>query len=181
MGWNPFKSAEKAVKKVVNYVPAVAWTKELVKGAKKLLPDQSNPNIETDNLRSDDYLEVLLGLCEGPIVGLEKGEESFYIGDTPLKNLDDSKNFENYDLDVKLGDAIEDETVTLKMGGVATGTPYNREISTSEEDRVSENSWFATFTTSTADIDEIDVRIRIDALYSADDSLTKLCLCASIV
>lgn len=172
MGWNPFKSAEKAVKKTVNYVvnPFYGQAKDLYDTAKKyLLPDQSNPNIETDNLRSDDFLEVLLGLCEGPIVGLEKGEESFYIGDTPLKNLDGTKNFENYDLDVKLGDAIEDETVTLKMGGVATGTTYNREISTSEEDRISENSWFATFTTSTADIDEIDVRIRIDALYSADD------------
>lgn len=163
------KSLGKTVKKVTNYVPAVAWTKELVKGAKKLLPDQSNPNIETDNLRSDDYLEVLLGLCEGPIIGLEKGEESFFLGDTPLKNLDGSKNFENYTLEVKQGDASQDETITFDMGGVSNGQTYNREISTSEEDKTSENSWYAEFVTTNANIDEIDVRIKIDALYVLSD------------
>lgn len=177
MGWgNPFKSVGKAVKKVKNFAldytvnPFYAQGKALVKGAKNyLIPDQSNPNIDSDTLRSDDYLEVLLGLCEGPIVGLEKGEESFFLGDTALKNIDGSKNFENYDLEIKQGDASQDETVTLKMGGVANGQTYNREISTSEEDATSVNSWYAEFTTTTANIDEIDVRVRIDALYSADD------------
>jgi len=171
MGWgNPFKSAGKAVKKVVNYVPAVAWSKTLIKGAKNyLIPDQSNPNIDSDDLRSDDYLEVLLGICEGPIVGLEKGEQSFFLGDTALMNLDGTKNFENYDLEVKVGDASQDETVTLKMGGVSNGENFDRELTTSQEDATSENSWFTILTTRTANIDEIDVRIRIDALYYADD------------
>lgn len=178
MGWGkPFKSLGKSVKKVSNF--ALDWTvnpfyaqgKKLVKGAKNLLPDQSNPNIETDTLRSDDYLEVLLGLCEGPIVGLEKGEESFFLGDTPLKNPDESKNFENYELEIKNGDASEDETVTFKMGGVADGEVYNREIPISENDKTSQDDerWYANFTTKSGNIDEIDVRIRIDALYYADD------------
>lgn len=177
MGWgNPFKSAGKAVKKVTNF--ALEWTanplyaqgKALVKGAKNyLIPDQSNPNIDSDDLRSDDYLEVLLGICEGPIVGLEKGEQSFFLGDTALMNLDGTKNFENYDLEVKVGDASQDETVTLKMGGVSNGENFDRELTTSQEDATSENSWFTILTTRTANIDEIDVRIRIDALYYADD------------
>lgn len=164
-----FKSAGKIVKKVSNFVSPDALNIKLVKGVKKYVdPDTGESVANPDNLRSEDNLEVLIGLCEGPIVGLEKGEESFYIGDTALKNLDGSKNFEDYELEVKIGDESADETINLKQGGVANGHVLNRELTTSEDDATSANSWFVSLTTDTGEIDFIDVRIGISSLYNMD-------------
>ena len=39
----------------------------------------SYPTVISDNLVSGDWLEALIGLCEGPIEGLVDGSKSFYI------------------------------------------------------------------------------------------------------
>lgn len=116
-----------------------------------------------DNLRSEDKAEILLGLCEGPIVGLENGEKSFYIDGTPLRNSDNSKNFDDFSLEIKKGDASQDESIKFKQGGVGRGHSVNLEIkrNTGTESYVSR-------LTDSADIDYIDVRIGIQALYSND-------------
>ena len=112
-----------------------------------------------DNLRSEDNAELLLGLCEGPIVGLENGEKSFYIEDTPLRGSDNSKNFDDFELEIKKGDASQDETIKFKQGGVGKGHVVNLEIkkNTGTESYISRE-------TDSADIDYIDVRLGIDSL-----------------
>lgn len=40
------------------------------------------PTFTRDNLRSEDFVELMLAICEGPIEGLEDGEKSFIIGET---------------------------------------------------------------------------------------------------
>lgn len=80
------------------------------------------PTVLQDNLVSDDFLECVLGLSEGPIVGLEKGERSFYIDATPLKSQNGSKNFHQYELSITNGDASQNEEITMKLGAE---TPVN--------------------------------------------------------
>lgn len=124
----------------------------------------SSPSTTDDNLRSEDNAEILLGLCEGPIVGLENGEKSFYINDTPIRNEDNSKNFDNYTLDIKNGDASQNETIKFQQGGVANGHSVGLEI----KENTGSNS-FVSRNTNSANIDYIDVRIGIGALYGCDD------------
>lgn len=120
----------------------------------------SSPTVTSDNLRNEDNAELLLGLCEGPIIGLENGSKSFYINDTPLQNSDDSYNFTDVELEIKQGDASQDETIKFELGGASKGTSVGLEIK--------EKNAFISRVTSTANIDYIDVRIGISALYYAD-------------
>lgn len=123
----------------------------------------STPHQTSDNLRSEDTAELLLGLCEGPIVGLENGEKSFFIDGTPLRNSDNSKNFDDFSLEIKRGDASRDETIKFKQGGVGRGHQVNLEI----KKNTGSESYISRLTDS-ADIDYIDVRLGIQTLYESD-------------
>ena len=48
----------------------------------------ATPTITNDNLFSKDKVELLLGVGEGPILGLEDGLKSFFAGDVPLNDKD---------------------------------------------------------------------------------------------
>lgn len=124
-----------------------------------------SPTTTDDNLRSEDNAELLIGLCEGPIVGLENGNKSFYINDTPLLSEDGvTKNFGDFTLDIKVGDASQDETIKFAQGGVANAHAVNLEI----KENSGSNSYISRNTDS-ANIDYIDVRLGIAALYSSTD------------
>lgn len=124
-----------------------------------------SPTTTDDNLRSEDNAELLIGLCEGPIVGLENGNKSFYINDTPLLSEDGvTKNFDDFTLDIKVGDASQDETIKFAQGGVANAHAVNLEI----KENSGSNSYISRNTDS-ANIDYIDVRLGIAALYSSTD------------
>ncbi len=60
---------------------------------------QNNP----DNLRSTDSMEAILGLCQGPIEGLQNGDKSFFFDTTPFQNADGSYNFTLFTLNVDPG------------------------------------------------------------------------------
>lgn len=61
-------------------------TKALYTGSGGKKPQ--TPVITNDNLFSKDRVELLLGVGEGPIQGLEEGLKSFYAGDVPLNDND---------------------------------------------------------------------------------------------
>lgn len=125
----------------------------------------SSPTTTDDNLRSEDNAELLIGLCEGPIVGLENGNKSFYINDTPLLSEDGTtKNFDDFTLDIKVGDASQNEKIKFKQGGVANAHTVNLEIKENEG-----SSSYISRNTDSANIDYIDVRLGIAALYSSSD------------
>lgn len=125
----------------------------------------SSPHTTDDNLRSEDNAELLIGLCEGPIIGLENGYKSFYINDTPLLSEDGTtRNFDDFTLDIKVGDASENEKIKFKQGGVANAHAVNLEIKENEGD-----SSYISRNTNSANIDYIDVRLGIAALYNSTD------------
>lgn len=79
----------------------------------------SYPTIIKDNLISGDYLEALLGICEGPIEGLVDSGKSFYIDSTPLVSSSGSKNYVNYQLDLYRGDPATSKPIELVLGSEA--------------------------------------------------------------
>lgn len=79
------------------------------------------PVITNDNLFSRDKVELLLGVGEGTIVGLENGEQSFFVGDVPLHNSDGEPNFQDLQLYEYYGfpSAV---TVPFALGGESHST-----------------------------------------------------------
>ena len=90
---------------------------------------------------SVDKAEVVLGLCEGEIEGLEKGTQSFYINDTSLQNRNDEDNFKDFNLKLYTGSG-QNEYIDYQLGGsarstsvgvqLATNTPIVRQTQTGE-------------------------------------------------
>lgn len=145
----------------------------------------SYPTIIKDNLISEDYMEVLLGIGEGVIEGLEDGEKSLYLDTTPLMSANGTKNFQDYELVTTQGDPTQDETITLKLGaespvdvGSALGslTGYDAEDERDSPDYDDINNPRARFVeiTQFRDYDYIDIRLQVSSLYtsSADGDQT---------
>lgn len=55
-----------------------------------------NPTYTNDNLFSEDSIELLLGVGEGPIKGLENGAKSFFVGDVPLERVEGASTIKNF-------------------------------------------------------------------------------------
>lgn len=118
-----------------------------------------DPHYEKDSLRSDDTAEILIGLGEGPIEGLENGRRSFFVNDTPLVAVDGSENFEECSLDIKLGDATQDESIKFELGGTSRSKPLNN-------GNLPELNSEKTINTDGSNFDYIDVRMIISSLYN---------------
>ena len=82
---------------------------------------------KNDNLRSADTLEVILGVGEGPIWGLEDGLKSFYLGDTPLMNSTGVLNFKGAYLKIWPGYGTG-EIIRPMLGGLASSTTVGVEL-----------------------------------------------------
>lgn len=55
-----------------------------------------SPTYTNDNLFSEDSIELLLGVGEGPIEGLENGAKSFFVGDVPLERVEGASTIKNF-------------------------------------------------------------------------------------
>lgn len=120
----------------------------------------SSASVVKNNLFSSDKAEMVIGLCEGPIEGLENGAKSVFFDDTPLKASDGSDNFTDYSLDLKKGDTIEDESIQYQLGGSGRPTDVNQEL---------QKNVNITRMTQSGAIDFIDVRISVMQLFRQDD------------
>jgi len=78
-----------------------------------------SPTIVSDSLRSQDSIEFVLGVCEGPIAGLVNGPKSFYLNDTPLVSATGNNNFEGFELHMYHGSA-DPTRIVPKFGGAST-------------------------------------------------------------
>ena len=74
-----------------------------------------DPPADTSNtIITENSMEAIVAISEGPIRGLVDGAKSFYIGDTPLQSPDGSLNYKNFTLGVFNGYG---ETITSAQGG----------------------------------------------------------------
>ncbi len=125
-------------------------------GAKKAAPD---------NLRSEDQMECVLGLCEGEIEGFYSatdgydGLDSLMLNDTSFRNLDGSLNFD--DSTVYLYNGTADQgPIQPVLGGLARSRSVG--VSLAYAVPVTRTSMGGT------DINFLDVRLVINALYDND-------------
>lgn len=119
----------------------------------------ATPTRVDDNLRSQDTIEVLLGLGEGPWSKLHNGLKSFYIANTPLQASDGTLNFPDAQLIFHKGTEMPDP-VKYVLGGSAAGRSVG--VNLSQNTPVSR-------TTTTGILDAIDIRLRIDQLLKTTD------------
>ena len=74
------------------------------------------PVITNDNLFSKDKVELLLGVGEGQIFGLEDGFKSFFAGEIPLRDKDNNNLLRELTPQEYKGIPTA-ETVTFALGG----------------------------------------------------------------
>lgn len=90
----------------------------------------SSPSIQTaQSIYGTDNVEVILGICQGPIKGLANGPKSFLLDDTPLVDADGTQNFKSLTLDTYAGDPTGDYIVSM-LGGAASPTIVNQVLTT---------------------------------------------------
>ena len=122
--------------------------------------DGDSPVRTPDNLRSNDNVELVIGICEGEIEGLENGEKSFYVGDTRLENENGSKNFDDFNLEILPGSGAN-EFLEYEFGGSARSTSVGVQLLQNVS---------VVRQTQAGDIDFVDLRFLIQSLYYQDDS-----------
>lgn len=111
-----------------------------------------------------DKAEVLLGLCEGEIEGLEKGEKSFYVGDTPLRGINGENNFEDFDLKIFPGSG-EGELIDYNLGGATQPHSVSQDL---------HYGYPRTVYGTHNNIDYLDVRIVVNYLLDSANKKGKL-------
>lgn len=120
------------------------------------------PTRTPDNLRSKDTVEVVLGISEGPIFGLKDGAKSFFVGDTALQNASGEYNFKTFVLNFFPGTDPADPVIPI-LGGQSSNNAVNLTLAKDVP---------VTRSTTTRNIDCIDIRILWSALYLSNDSGT---------
>ena len=128
------------------------------------------PAVRTeDNLLSDDYLEVIIGLTEGPIKGLVPGDkpdrplENFFIDETPLQNeATGMSNFSDFQVDIYNG-YENDGPIQNKLGGVSSNLSIGVRLS-QNMDVIRQTPAFMR-----GNINQLEVRILLNQLMVQND------------
>lgn len=121
-----------------------------------------------DSLFSEDVVEFALALSEGPVRGLEKGAQSFLVGDTPLVGTDGTtKNFDKFSVELHPGyPEGEADDLKLILGGTSSNTLVAVTLLsgiavTRQTDSVLRNQ-----------IDSLEIRILFNRLMESSDKGT---------
>lgn len=116
----------------------------------------------SDNLFSTDNVEVILAISEGPIKGLKDGPSSFYVGDTQVTSPDGTANIPKYLLQVNQG-GPSGENIKSRLGGFGSSTQVGVNLLKDQP---------VVRTGSVANIDYIDIRGNINALFETNKNGT---------
>jgi predicted phage tail protein len=120
---------------------------------------QKTPTETKDNLRSKDKIEVLLGLCRGPIHGLVDGHKSVYIGDTKLQNADGTYNFPDAGFTVYPGNN-PGETIYPLLGGFEDWRQVGKDLAYNVPHQAN---------TQTVNPSQVILRFQVKKLYQTTD------------
>lgn len=112
-----------------------------------------------DTLFSDDVVELILGLSEGPIVGLDNGARSFLVADTPLVDTSGVPNLGKFDLRIHPGLHPADKIVP-RLGGSGASTSVGVQLETNTP---------VVRSGSHTQLDYIEVRIAVQRLLQVND------------
>jgi len=117
------------------------------------------PVTTNDNIFSRDRVELLLGVGEGEIFGLENGEKSFFVGDVPLKDAAGVDIFQDFTATPYNGSSSP-ISITFALGGESHSTDVGV--------AVTQKSPVIRYTPANmrGRFSKIDVRINIAQLYA---------------
>lgn len=147
------------------------------------------PTETSDNIKSTQFASVLDLLSEGEIQGLDDGEKSIYLDDTPVKSAAGTANFTGYSITTRTGTQNQayitdlNGTESEKSVGVTItkATPVVRTITDVDVDRVRVTLQLPSLQvfTSQGDILGSSVQIKISVQYNGggytvvhDDTIT---------
>ena len=103
------------------------------------------PTEADDTLQSVQFASVLDLISEGEIQGLEDGNKSIFLEDTPVQNADGSNNFSNFTIVTRTGtqaqthisgDFGSTQSEQAVNAEVSNGSPVTRSITDTDVDRV---------------------------------------------
>lgn len=121
----------------------------VIKGAKKGSGSSRKPVIAPDSAQSKTFLKILYGLSEGPVKGLANGLRSIYLDDTPLQSENGTWNFQNVQVDTRLG--TNDQTHIEGFPSIESETGIGVELK-------SDAPWVQAF--SNSQLDAVRIRLR---------------------
>lgn len=90
-----------------------------LKGNKSRFGGGSSGSSAPDSLFSQDTVELILAVSEGPCVGLANGAQSFLVAGTPLVDVANNPNIGNFDLRIHPGDN-PGQIIKPNLGGFGT-------------------------------------------------------------
>lgn len=121
------------------------------------MAEQHESSNRTLNIsESTDQAEVVLGICEGEIEGLENGTKSFYINDTALVNSSGDSNFDYFTYELYPGSGANEE-LEYFLGGASNPTTVGEELAYNTP---------IVRTTQSGQIDFIEVRLVVQQLMN---------------
>ena len=114
-------------------------------GARKSGGGSRTPTEADDTLQSVQFASVLDLISEGEIEGLEDGNKSVFLEDTPVENADGSNNFSDFTIVTRTGtqtqthisgDFGSTQSEQAVNAEVSNGSPVTRSITDTDVDRV---------------------------------------------
>ena len=114
-------------------------------GARKSGGGSRTPTEADDTLQSVQFASVLDLISEGEIEGLEDGNKSVFLEDTPVENADGSNNFNDFTIVTRTGtqtqthisgDFGSTQSEQAVNAEVTNGSPVTRSITDTDVDRV---------------------------------------------
>ena len=122
-----------------------------------------------DNLRSNDSLEALLGVCAGPVVGPTRGLKSITIDGTPIEDESGTMNFQDFTVFVADGDpAKHPQRPQMQLGGGTAPTSVGLDLSNTNP-AGTPGPW-VTKTVTNTNADALDLRFIVSQLYKQNKS-----------
>lgn len=112
-----------------------------------------------DSFKSKDTVEIILGLCEGPIWGPAEGAKSLYLDTTPIVNSNGYSNFKNMVVSFYPGSEIG-EQIKPRLGGFSNPVPVAVNL---------EKNVAVVRTGVQTNIDFIELRLVVAGLYANDE------------
>ena len=105
---------------------------------------------------TNDYVKLLLGICEGDVGGIIGGDKGVYFDKTPFQNADNSYNFKDVSVLHSLGNTSLLQ-FWISPGGSSSDNPVGVDVKTGVPQ---------TRTISNSDITEIQVRLGFQLQYN---------------
>ena len=126
------------------------------------------PTEADDTLQSIQFANVLDLISEGEIQGLDDGNKSIFLDDTPVQNADGSNNFSGYTVVTRNGTQIQTH-VPGDFGPPTAETPVGVEVTNATGDNAGAIAGAVTRSVQGQNVDRLRVTLTLQSLQKIED------------